>query len=410
MVPGAQPRSGTGLALAANEIASIHTTGAFNMAANLLESVNSYLTPDLISKAASYLHESPANTATALSGIVPTLLGGVTNMASTSAGASQLAGLLNSGGHDGSILTNVSSLFSGGNATISAISQGGDLLRTLFGGRVDNITSSISSFSGIGRTSASSLMALAAPLVLGVIGKARATQGLNPASLANLLTTQKNSIASAMPAGLANLNAPSDVEGLRSVTVAPMVVQESRRAWWPLLLLALAGLGLLAYLFGRSRPAAPTVAAYEQVKLCGGDTLNLMSGSFNYNVARYLVEGSDSELPKTFVFDNLNFDSATTNLTPPSRQTVNDLVVVLKSCPNAQVQLAGYTDNTGDPASNQALSQNRAGAIKDMLVAGGIAPERMTTVGYGQDRPIASNDTEDGKARNRRTELVVLKR
>jgi outer membrane protein OmpA-like peptidoglycan-associated protein len=135
-----------------------------------------------------------------------------------------------------------------------------------------------------------------------------------------------------------------------------------------------------------------------------------MSGSFNYNVARYLVEGSDSELPKTFVFDNLNFDSATTNLTPPSRQTVNDLVVILKSCPNAQVQLAGHTDNTGDPASNQTLSQNRAGAIKDMLVAGGIAPERMTTVGYGQDRPIATNDTEDGKARNRRTELVVLKR
>jgi OOP family OmpA-OmpF porin len=73
------------------------------------------------------------------------------------------------------------------------------------------------------------------------------------------------------------------------------------------------------------------------------------------------------------------------------------------------VQLAGHTDSTGDPASNQALSQNRADAVRGILMNNGISADRMTTAGYGQERPVASNDTDDGKARNRRTELVVLK-
>lgn len=71
---------------------------------------------------------------------------------------------------------------------------------------------------------------------------------------------------------------------------------------------------------------------------------------------------------------------------------------------------SGHTDNTGDATSNVTLSQNRANAVRDMLVNGEVSADRMTTAGYGQDRPIAFNDTEEGKARNRRTELVVLKR
>jgi len=379
------------------------------MSANLLEIINGYLTPDLIGKASSFLHETPANTSAALSGIIPAVLGRISNLASTSAGATELTGLLASGGHDGSILNNLTGLFSGGSATTGAISQGQNLLRTLFrGNSLDSLTSYVSNFSGISSGSASSLMALAAPLVMGVIGKLRTTQGLNATGLASLLAGQKAAIASAVPAGLANLTGDYDVQGLRSVTVAPMTVQESKTRWWPLLLLLAGVLGLLLYLFGRGKPTAPAVASLEQVRLCGGDTLSLMNGSFNYNLARFLVQGNNTELPKTFVFDNLNFDSDTTNLTPPSHQTVNDLVTILKSCPNTQVQLVGYTDNTGDAASNMTLSQNRATAIRDMLAAGGISADRMTTAGYGQDRPIASNDTEDGKARNRRTELVVV--
>src|SRR5271157_708520 len=167
------------------------------MSSNLLENITGYLTPDVISKASSFLGESPSNTSKAMSGIIPTLLSGVTNMASQPAGATQLASLLSSGGHDGSILNNLSSLFAGGSATTAAISQGQELLGPLLGNKTDAVTSAISSFSGIGRSSAGSLIALAAPLVLGAIGKMRATQNLSTTALASMLTGQKATFAAA---------------------------------------------------------------------------------------------------------------------------------------------------------------------------------------------------------------------
>ena len=382
------------------------------MATNLIDSITSYITPDVISKASSFLGENPAATSRAMSGIVPTLLSSLTNMASQPSGATQLAGLLSSGGHDGSVLNNLAGLFAGGSATSTAMSHGQQMLGSLLGNRADSVTSSIAGFSGISRTSATSLMALAVPIVMGAIGKLKAAEGLNATGLATLLTGQKSLISAALPAGLANVISPIDVQGVRSVTVAPIEEKSGGwMKWWPLLLVALALLGFLLWR-GCSTPEAPTVSGpvMESVKLCSGETISLGKDSFNWSLARFLANGSDSELPKTFVFDNLNFDTDTTNLTPASRQTVTDLIAILKACPASQLQLAGHTDNTGDAAANQTLSERRAVAIKDLLVAGGVAADRLTTVGYGETKPIASNDTAEGKARNRRTELVVIKK
>jgi K(+)-stimulated pyrophosphate-energized sodium pump len=89
---------------------------------------------------------------------------------------------------------------------------------------------------------------------------------------------------------------------------------------------------------------------------------------------------------------------------------VDALISILKAYPAVQVRLEGYTDNTGNAEANQKLSQDRAEAVKTMLVNGGIDAGRLTTAGYGQDKPVASNDTDEGRAKNRRTELVVVKR
>jgi len=74
------------------------------------------------------------------------------------------------------------------------------------------------------------------------------------------------------------------------------------------------------------------------------------------------------------------------------------------------VQLVGHTDNTGSAEANQKLSLDRADAVKQMLVNGEVAGDRISTAGYGQDRPIGSNDTEEGRAKNRRIELVVTQK
>jgi OOP family OmpA-OmpF porin len=377
------------------------------MPSNLLETINSYLTPDVISKASGFVGENPANTAKAMSGIVPTLLSSVAHLSSQPGGATQLEGLLSSGGHDGSILGNLSNVFGGGSSTTSAIGQGEKILGSLLGNNTSSVTSSIAGFSGIGRGSASSLLALAAPFILGAIAKIKSTQGLSTSGLASLLASNKASFASAIPPALTGAVPTPGVEGVRSVTVAPIVERAKPFPWMPIALGAVALLALLAFLLrGRHEPKT----GLAEVKLCGGQTISLNRDSFNWNLANFLAGGNDSELPKTFVFDNLNFDTNSTNLTPASQQTVNDLVAILKACPNAQAQLAGHTDNTGDAAANQGLSEQRAAAIRNQLVAAGIAPDRLTTAGYGESKPVASNDTEEGKARNRRTELTVTKR
>ncbi len=377
------------------------------MPSNLLETINSYLTPDVISKASGFLGENPANTSKAMTGIVPTLLSSVAHLSSQPGGATQLESLLSGGGHDGSILGNLSNVFGGGSATTSAIGQGEKILGTLLGNNTSSVTSAIAGFSGIGRGSASSLLALAAPFVLGVIGKIKATQGLNASGLASLLSSNKASFASAIPPALTGVVPTPAVGGVRSVPVAPIVEKSKPIPWLPIALGALALLALLAFLL-RGRHEGP--GGIAEVKLCGGQTISLNRDSFNWNLANFLTSGNDSDLPKTFVFDNLNFDTDTTNLTPASQQTVNDLIAVLKACPNSQVQLAGHTDNTGDAGANLGLSERRAAAIKNQLVAGGVAADRLTTAGFGETKPIASNDTEEGKARNRRTELIVMKR
>ena len=84
--------------------------------------------------------------------------------------------------------------------------------------------------------------------------------------------------------------------------------------------------------------------------------------------------------------------------------------MIMKAYPNVAVRLEGHTDNTGDAAANKKLSFDRAVVVKEIMVKGGIADARIDIDGYGQEKPVAPNETEEGRAQNRRTELVVAKR
>jgi outer membrane protein OmpA-like peptidoglycan-associated protein len=275
------------------------------------------------------------------------------------------------------------------------------------------VTSAVAGYSGIKASSASSLLALGAPLVMSLLGKTQASQGLNATGLASLLASQKSSLMSAIPAGLSSLPEISSLLGGAGTAVSSAVSTAAAettgmgKRLLPLLLLVLVALALLAYWKGCGSSVKNKLA---QITLPGGAVISVPEGSLDYNLAQFLANGNNSELPKTFVFDNLNFTTGTTQLTPESVPTVNDLIVILKAYPVAEVQLVGHTDNTGDPAANTKLSQDRANAVRDMLVNSGVDTNRISTAGYGQDKPIASNDTDEGRAKNRRTELVVTKK
>jgi OOP family OmpA-OmpF porin len=99
------------------------------------------------------------------------------------------------------------------------------------------------------------------------------------------------------------------------------------------------------------------------------------------------------------------FDFAKYEIKPEAYSLLDEAVSVLKKNPEIVVEIQGHTDNIGSGAYNQKLSENRAKAIVDYLVDHGIASYRLTAKGYGFTQPVASNDTEEGRARNRRVEL-----
>jgi outer membrane protein OmpA-like peptidoglycan-associated protein len=79
---------------------------------------------------------------------------------------------------------------------------------------------------------------------------------------------------------------------------------------------------------------------------------------------------------------------------------------MMKSNPDLKIGVEGHTDNVGSPASNKTLSEARAKSVVSALVAQGISADRLTPAGYGQDNPVADNNTEEGRAKNRRVELI----
>ena len=83
---------------------------------------------------------------------------------------------------------------------------------------------------------------------------------------------------------------------------------------------------------------------------------------------------------------------------------------ILKRNPTMKIEIQGHTDNVGSEAFNQRLSENRANAVKEYLISKGISADRLKAVGYGESNPIAPNDTEEGRAMNRRVGMKVLER
>lgn len=103
----------------------------------------------------------------------------------------------------------------------------------------------------------------------------------------------------------------------------------------------------------------------------------------------------------------IRFDSGKADIAADSAGLLDRLIETALRCPTANIEIAGHTDSDGDEAANQALSERRAQAVADYLVKAGLPAERFSAAGYGATQPIAGNDTDQGKAQNRRIDFVV---
>jgi len=139
----------------------------------------------------------------------------------------------------------------------------------------------------------------------------------------------------------------------------------------------------------------------------GGDTLDRQEAELRAQLgANVGLVNTGSQLIVTMPQDILfAVDSAT--LTPTLIGDLQDVARSLNSYPNTTVQVVGHTDNTGDAAYNQRLSEQRAQSVASVLINGGVAPSRINIVGRGENNPIASNQTAEGRQQNRRVEIII---
>lgn len=120
------------------------------------------------------------------------------------------------------------------------------------------------------------------------------------------------------------------------------------------------------------------------------------------------VDATGCELKKSYVLEGVVFVSGSDEITESSKSTLDRVADTMIKNDDVNVEVAGYTDDRGESDFNQALSQKRAESVKAYLVSSGVAANRMTAKGYGEDAPLADNSTAAGRDKNRRVELHII--
>lgn len=403
---------------------------------NLLEILKNQLTSgDTLSVISNLLGENKAATQSGLDAILPTLLGSVIQKGSNTEGSNLIMNLIKNDGHDGSILNNIGGLLGGGDKTNNVINMGAGLVQTFLGDKSSSVVTLISSLSGLKNGSTSSLLKLAAPLLMGLIGKQSAGQGAS--GLMSLLMGQSDFVKAALPLGVSNLLGLGSLGGATTATTNSN--NNDSEGGFGKLLPWLLGAALLAGLLyawkscGKTDMSTPAVvenaaktvtdaatattdavadaankvAEVLKVSLPGGAVLDVPKGSLEDKIVTYIQ--SNEAISKTlwFDFDRLLFETGKSTLKPESEEQLKNVEAILKAFPKVKIKIGGYTDNTGNAAGNVKLSADRAKNVMMELVKLGVAANRLTAEGYGDKNPVATNDTEEGRAQNRRISISV---
>jgi outer membrane protein OmpA-like peptidoglycan-associated protein len=403
---------------------------------NLLDSLKAYITPELLGSAAQTLGENENGISKALGGLAPTILAGLLEKSSDT---NAMSGIFNTiSNFDSSVLDNLGGLVGGGNLAHNDPKDiAGQLLGTIFGAKVPSITSAIAAFSGVKQSSASSLLGVAGPMVMGLLSKKISSEGLNLSGLVSLLAGQKSNILNMLPAGIGSV---LGLSGLSSATAATTGNESTTGNRWLMPLLLLLGLGaaVIFYLRNCSKPtvsevkapiaavidsaaikaaaaakAATATAAGFMKKLASGFEIKGSADGIETKLIAF-IEDATKPVDKTtwFNFDHLNFKTGSAELDMDySKQQLTNIYEVLKAFPKVKLKIGGYTDSDGDDKANMALSQKRAENVKAALITMGIDKARLAAEGYGEQHPeCPANDTPECKAKNRRIAVRVTEK
>jgi hypothetical protein len=353
------------------------------MSGSLLDNLSQLVTPDLLGMAASALGENQGGVSRGIGAVLPMLLSGVSSRASDTNFASSLFKLVTDSRNDVGVLGDLGKLLSPAASNSPSMALGSQLLGSLFGNNLGAVGNALAGYAGIRPQSANSLLSMAAPMVLAFLGKQVKSGGLNLSSLASLLTGQKSSIAAALPSGL-NL----DRYLAAPAAVMHQAVEPAKSSIWRWLLPLLLVLGALFLL---SRCMKKEDAVVESVPTPAPQVEVAPAP------APAAIEAAPADMPKAELF----FDVGQTALPANTDLSLAAVVSYLAANPMAMAAVAGYHDPTGDAAVNEELAKNRAIAVRDALVAAGVAETRIVL-----DKPLMT--TGDGSLEAaRRVEVSI---
>jgi outer membrane protein OmpA-like peptidoglycan-associated protein/uncharacterized protein YegP (UPF0339 family) len=155
-------------------------------------------------------------------------------------------------------------------------------------------------------------------------------------------------------------------------------------------------------------PANSVLGAFFKNQLPSGVDLNIPEFGIENKLLKFIEDDSKSVDKTTwFSFDRINFDSGKAELTLDSREQIKNIAEIMRAYPDVKLKVGGYTDNTGSLEFNKKLSEERAESVKNALISQGVSQDRLEAEGYGPEFPVASNETEEGRAKNRRIDVRV---
>jgi OOP family OmpA-OmpF porin len=426
------------------------------MAVNLLDMLQSSVGQSLVGEASKYLGESEATTRSALGAALPALLAGFVQQGSTGAGASRLYEMITGPAVDTGLLGNLGAWL-GGTKAGSMAPLGESVLNLVVPGKnAGALASAVSAISGMKASSVTALLGAAAPVLLAFIKNILIQGKLDAGGLASLLSGQQELLEKRLDDRTASALGFSSVAGFVSSLSSGVMGQAAGTAgrltdaardvgrgatqaagtayattrqavdrlpeptpvfktgWFWGVAAALVLVAWWLFNTGTSIEQSATNVAnsvarsVKAVELPGGDKLEVSAGGFLDSLAAFLA--AKNAAPGTsFTFDDLQFETGSSTLSASSARQLEQLASVLRAYPNVAVNVGGHTDNAGDAEANRKLSADRAVAVQQALVGMGIPAARVSAEGYGPDKPVAPNDTEEGRTKNRRVDLMVSK-
>jgi hypothetical protein len=231
------------------------------MTINILEVIKSQIASKVSGEIGKRLGESDSATAAGVGALIPTILGGLLSKAMAPGGASKLDESLSKGGFDGGILDNLGGMFSNDEQSSSMTSKGNDVIAMVFGDKAALLGPIIAKLTGMKSTSVLSMLAMLAPLVMSFLGKQKKTMGLDANGLADFLSSQKDSIAKALPDGVASAVGMGFLDPMAAIPpiAAPSSAHTGGGVDWarivvPLVLLLGVAYGFYNYIYGGMRP------------------------------------------------------------------------------------------------------------------------------------------------------------